>query len=88
MVTAGKIQQVLERWLFRCITASGCRDGITYWGSVRYEGQQRLMKVVVSLDDERVVNAYLDDRATRDWRNNTRRLFDRRCKEGSLEVRT
>ncbi len=45
------------------------------------------MKVVVSLDGERLVNAYLDDKATKDWRNNTRRLFDRRCKEGSFEVR-
>ncbi len=87
MVTAGKIRQVLESWLFRCITTSNCRDGITYWGKVEYEGQDRLMKVVVSPDDNRLVNAYLDDKATRDWRNNTRRLFDRRCKAGSFEAR-
>ena len=87
MVTAGRIRQVLENWLFRCITTSGCRDGITYWGKVEYEGKERLMRVVVSLDDERLVNAYLDDSAMRDWINNTRRLFDRRCKEGSFEVR-
>ena len=45
------------------------------------------MKVVASLDDGSLVNAYLDDKATMDWINNTRRLFDRRCKEGSFEVR-
>ena len=45
------------------------------------------MRVVVSLDGNSLVNAYLDDKATRDWINSTRRLFDRRCKEGSFEVR-
>ena len=87
MVTAERIRQVLGNWLFRCITTSGHRDGHTYWGKVRYEENERLMKVVVSLDGENLVNAYLDDKATRDWRNNSRRLFDRRCKEGSFEVR-
>ncbi len=87
MVTVGKIRQVLENWLFWCITTSGNRDGRTYWGRVEYGGIERLMKVVVSLDGESLVNAYLDDKATKDWINNTRRLFDRRCKEGSFEVR-
>lgn len=45
------------------------------------------MKVVASLDGGSLVNAYLDDKATIDWTNNTRRLFDRRCKEGTFEVR-
>ena len=45
------------------------------------------MKVVVSLDGKSLVNAYLDDKATKDWINNTQRIFDRRCKEGSFEVR-
>ena len=87
MVTVERIRKVLGDWLFRCITTSERRDGHTYWGKVKYEGKERLMKVVVSLDGERLVNAYLDDKATKDWRNNTRRLFDRRCKEGSFEVR-
>ena len=87
MVTVERIRKVLGNWLFRCITTSGGRDGHTYWGKVEYEGKERLMKVVVSLDGGNLVNAYLDDRATRDWINNTRRLFDRRCKEGSFEVR-
>ena len=87
IVTVERIRKVLGNWLFRCITTSKCRDGHTYWGKVEYEGTERLMKVVVSLDGEWLVNAYLDDKATKDWRNNTRRLFDRRCKEGSFEVR-
>lgn len=87
MVTAGRIRQVFENWMFRCITSSGHRDGHTYWGKVEYGGKELLMKVVVSLDGGSLVNAYLDDKATRDWMNNTRRLFDRRCKEGSFEVR-
>ena len=87
MITAERIRQVLGNWLFRCITTSGHREGHTYWGRVEYGGKERLMRVVVSLDGNSLVNAYLDDKATRDWINNTRRLFDRRCKEGSFEVR-
>lgn len=87
MVTVGRIRQVLENWLFRCVTTSGHRDGHTYWGRVEYGGKERLMKVVASLDGGSLVNAYLDDKATIDWTNNTRRLFDRRCKEGTFEVR-
>ena len=87
MITAERLREVLGNWLLRCITTSGGRDGHTYWGKVEYAGKERLMRVVVSLDGERLVNAYLDDKATRDWANDTRRLFDRRCKEGSFEVR-
>ena len=87
MVTAQRIEQVLENWLFRCVTTSGGREGQTYWGQVRYNRKDRLMKVIVSLDDETIVNAYLDDKATRDWHTYGRRYFDRRCKDGSFEER-
>ncbi len=87
MVTAGRIEQVLENWLFRCVTTSGGREGQTYWGQIRYNRKDRLMKVVVSLDDDTIVNAYLDDKATRDWQTHGRRYFDRRCKDGSFEER-
>lgn len=87
MVTAERIEQVLENWLFRCVTTSGGREGQTYWGLVRYNRKERLMKVVVSLDDDTIVNAYLDDKATRDWQRHGRRYFDRRCRDGSFEER-
>ena len=54
---------MLENWLFHCVTTSGDREGRTYWGEVNYNGKARLMKVVVSLDEDTIVNAYLDDKA-------------------------
>ena len=87
MATAKRIEQVLDKWLFRCVTASRGAEAQTYWGKVNFNGKDRLMKVVVSMDDTTIVNAYLDDKATRDWQRNSRRYFDRRCKDGSLEER-
>ena len=87
MVKARRIRQVLDNWAFRCITTSGGREGQTYWGEVNYHGKDRLMKVVVSMDDNTIVNAYLDDKATKDWQRNARQFFERRCKEGSFEER-
>lgn len=87
MVTSERIEQVLDNWLFRCTTTSQGQEGRTYWGVVNYRGEDRLMRVVVSMDDRTIVNGYLDDKATRDWRRNTRRLFDRRCKDGAFEER-
>ena len=87
MVTSERIEQVLDNWLFRCATTSQGQEGRTYWGVVNYRGEDRLMRVVVSMDDGTIVNGYLDDKATRDWRRNTRRLFGRRCKDGAFEER-
>ena len=87
MVTARRLEQALGNWLFHCVTTSGGREGRTYWGEVNYNGKDRLMKVVVSLEEDTIVNAYLDDKATRDRQRNTRRYFDRHCKGGSLEER-
>ena len=56
-------------------------------GQVHYNRKERLLKAVVSLDDDTVINAYLDDKATTDWQRHERRYFDRRCKEGSFEER-
>ena len=87
MVTATRIKQVLDNWLFHCVTSAGGREGQTYWGAVNYNDRDRLMRVVVSMDDDTIINAYLDDKATRDWHRNVRRFFDRRCKDGRLEER-
>ena len=82
MVIVGRIRQVLDDWLFKCVTISGGREGQAYWGKVNYNGKDRLMKVIVSMDDNTIVNAYLDDKATKDWQENTRRYFNRRCRDG------
>ncbi len=87
MVTELRIKLVLENWLFRCITTVRGAGGQTYWGRVNYHDKDRLMKVVVSMDDNTIVNAYLDDKATKDWQKGARRYFRRRCQAGSLEER-
>ena len=87
MVTAKRIKQVLDGWSYRCTTTSAGREGKTYWGKINYQGKDRLMKVIVSMDDGAIVNAYLDDKATKDWQRNTRNLFNRRCKDGTFEER-
>lgn len=38
---------------------------MNYLGWVDYEGETRLMRVVVSMDDQRIVTAYLDRPATK-----------------------
>ena len=87
MVTARRIEEVLDNWLFRCITASGGQEGQTYWGEVSYKERPRLMKVIVSMDDTTIANAYLDRKATRDWQRDNRGYFQRHCKDGSFEER-
>ena len=87
MVTTRRVRQVLDNWVFRCITTSGGREEQTYWGEVNYQAKERLMKVVVSMDDHTIVNPYLDDKVTRDWLRDARQFFERRCKEGSFEER-
>ncbi len=44
-----------------------------------------MIRVVVSLDDERIVTAFLDRVATRNWNKGNRDYFARRYQ--SLEVR-
>ena len=87
MVTEARIKQALDNWLFRCITTSGGQEGQTYWGEVSYKGRPRLMKVIVSMDDDTIANAYLDRKATRAWQRNSRGYFQQHCRDGSFEER-
>ena len=87
MVTARRIEQVLDNWLFRGVTTSRDEHGNTHWGEVSYRGKSRLMKIVISMDDTTIVNAYLDRKATKAWQNNNRGYFQRRCEHGTLEER-
>ena len=77
-ITARRIARVLEDWVIRaeCIDTSGSQT-ITHWGFV--PGLRDLVRVVVSLDDERIIAAYLDVPATREWMQGFRDYFENRC---------
>ena len=77
-ITTKRIARVLDDWVVRgnCVDTKGNR-AITHWGFV--QGLKDLVKVVVSLDDERIITAYRDPPATRHWNRGTRAYFDDRC---------
>ena len=81
-ITGGRIAYVLEHWSIRgnCIDTRGSRTW-TYWGFV--PGLDKLVKVAVSLDGERIVAAYQDRTATNNWNQGARSYFETRC--GELE---
>ena len=83
-VTAKGIERVLDNWLIRgdCIDSRGSRT-MTHWGVP--PGSKTLLRVAVSLDDERIVTAYPDRAATITWRSGNIGWFTERCKD--LEVR-
>ena len=65
-LTEERITAVLENWVIRGVGADRLgRPGMNYLGWVEYEGETRLMRVVVSMDDQRIVTAYLDRSATK-----------------------
>ena len=69
-LTGERIITVLENWGIRGVGVDRFeRPGMNYLGWVDYEGEARLMRVVVSMDDRRIVTAYLDRPATKGFAN-------------------
>ncbi len=65
-LTEERIVAVLENWVIRGIGVdSRGRPSMNYLGWVEYNGERRLMRVIVSMDDQRIVTAYLDRPATK-----------------------
>lgn len=65
-LTEERIITVLGNWGIRGVGVDRFgRPGMNYLGWVDYEGETRLMRVVVSMDDQRIVTAYLDRPATK-----------------------
>ena len=64
-LTAGRITAVLEHWVIRGIkTGKDGERSIAYLGWIEYQGRRRLMRVAVSMDDQRLPTATLDHLAT------------------------
>ena len=83
-ITAKRIERVLNDWAIRgrCIDSQGSRT-ITHWRFV--PGLKQMVRVAVSLDDERIVTAFQDRAATRHWNRGSRGYFKQRC--NNLEER-
>ena len=83
-VTAKRVERVLENWTIRgiCKDSRG-RPAVVHWGFV--PGLRQMIRVAISMDDERIITAYQDRNATTSWKNEKRAYFVKRCQ--SLEER-
>ena len=64
-ITLERLTVVLNNWVVRGIRQD--RDGrrsIASLGWIEHEGVRRLMRVAVSIDDQRIISAFLDKTAT------------------------
>ena len=83
-ITAHRIARVLEYWVIRGVrTEEGGRQSMCYMAFV--SGVTEMVRVAVSMDDERIINAFLDRTATRHWNKGNTGYFARVY--GDLEVR-
>ena len=75
-VTLRMAAQVLDNWLLRGVhTDRSGEKSHVYFGFP--QGRQTLHRVAVSQDDKRVVAAFPDRNATRQWAKGNLRYFDR-----------
>ena len=83
-ITARRVQYVLDNWLIRGIYTDS--RGTRSWGYLAFvTGLDKMVKVAVSLDDERVVTAFLDRTATGHWNRGNRDYFETHYE--NLEIR-
>ena len=83
-ITATRVQQVLDNWLIRGIYTDS--RGTRSWGYLAFvTGLDKMVNVAVSLDDERIVTAFLDRTATGHWNRGNRDYFEMRYE--NLEIR-
>ena len=64
-ITVQNLSEVLENWVIRCIKyAEPGRPGRVHFGWVEHKGVQRLMRVAVSMDNQRIATAFVDTSAS------------------------
>ena len=72
-VTAPRIERVLDGWIMRGIQEIGGRESMNYMAFV--PGIKDLFRVAVSMDDQRIITAFVDRTATRNWNKGNRDYF-------------
>ena len=83
-MTRKVVAYALNNWFLKGIRTGG--DGRESWNYLAYVPElDQVVRVSVSLDDERIVNAFRDRGATQAYRRNNRDYFYRHYK--SLEVK-
>ena len=85
-VTLERLTGVLNNWVVRGIRQD--RDGrrsIAFLGWIEHSGSRRLMRVAVSIDDRRIISAFLDGKAAEKLNSNDIDYFQRHYER--LEVR-
>ncbi len=88
MITEELIKQLLDNWLFKCITPSKpIGEAWTRWSKANFDGKDRLMQVVTNKNDSEIFDVYPDRDATKDWQRGIRNHFNKRCKDGIFEER-
>ena len=71
-----RVEHVLENWLVRGIRREP--DGRLSWSYLAFvHGLEEMVRVVVSMDDERIITAFPDRTATRHWNGGNRDYFAR-----------
>ena len=74
------VAQVLDNWVVRGIRTAP--DGERSWNYYAFvPGRNSMLRVAVSLDDERIVAAFPDEGATRAWNRGDLAYFRRRLAE-------
>ena len=83
-ITAKRVQHVLDHWVIRgvCTDSKGTQS-LVHWSYV--PGFNRMIRVVVSLDDNIIITAYPDRTAGRHWNRGNLDYFAKRCQ--NVEVR-
>ena len=83
-ITAHRIVRVLEHWVIRGVrTEEVGRQSMCYLAFV--PGMMEMVRLAVSMDDERIINAFPDRTATRHWNKRNTLYFARVYAD--LEVR-
>ena len=85
-ITLERLTVVLNNWVVRGIRQD--RDGrrsIAFLGWIEHDGGRRLMRVAVSIDDRRIISAFLDQTATQKLNNGDMGYFQRNYER--LEMR-
>ena len=77
-ITPERLAQVLDNWVIRGIRYDkDGRPNMAHLGWVEYRGSERLMRVGVSMDDQRINTAFLDTTATGKLDNGDMEYFRR-----------
>lgn len=83
-MTRKVVAHALDNWFVRGIHTD--KDGRESWNYLAYVPElDKVVRVSVSMDDERIINAFPDTGATQAYRRNDRTYFERRLK--TLEVK-